>query len=1158
MSIAFDASYYLLAYPDVAAAVVRGQFPNAYTHFVLHGAKELRNPNAQFNAAEYAGMNPDVANAVAAGTITNVWDHYVTFGIAENRAPSLALKDFDAASYLAIHTDVAAAVTAGTFKSAIDHYLLNGQAEGRTWGENVALTNGTDKLVANKFVAGLVYTPGGNDRINSLQDEDELTGIGTNPTLTATLGNANDNGGPVITPILKGIETVNVAFTGSNGVGGAATAVDTLDLQDSTGLTKAVNITRITTDAADVTIRNLTSVPAELSVTNTHAPATAVNFTFLASATAGTADATKLTLSNVQTTTLKVGATDNSTGVETINLVSNGAAANRVGTLDAKDLVTLNITGAQNLAIGTINDRNVGKLTTIDGSTATGNLNLTIDTDLNTDIRATNGTGKAIDFTLKTGSGNDVLNVTAVGLIGNAADAINLGSGDDTVNFVSGESTAWTDEKSSAAFAGVEAINVARIGNSAVALTDLTLDLSRFTADADKSQTITLSNGGDEDDDTASFILNNASAEQAVAIRLTHSNDTNNDLVDNAVSVNLKTASGASDTVGLTIVDGLNSQPRFNFELTAGGVTDATRVENVTITDSDTESNTVKLTHGDAALGHTGTITLKGGRAGDFLNLDWSENAQRRDDDGIAPTLGVDGKGFANTVGSNTGALIAAVINAEDYVGDVIVRVSSTPAAISAVGAQTIKMGSGNDFVIFDILNGDTRAGLTISDTVSGGAGSDTLAIGGGVAINLGASEWTNVSGFETIRLLGNGASYTLALTDQLITQNAADGKILNIVNDNDPANDAAKGGDTAGVGVLSRAIIDARALAVGLNINYNGEEGAARTTDRFLFVDRNINATAVIDGGATNNDPSVNDPANDDILEVYNAAVISTGDLANIKNVGTIQLINDLATSQNFTVQLNDTVVDAMVNSYHTSTAAESETLTIRATDNGLVTGANAVLNLEAGDLTARSNVVVIGGAGADTIVLGGGADSIYGGVGNDTISSGAGNDTIYGDAGVDTITTGAGSDSIVFIDNLATSADADMITDFTVGAGGDKIVVVVSDFAGAILSALTNNLVDIAGAADNSVIIDTANTGYADFAAAEAAVQAANAGTDDYLLAFYNTTSGYVELWADADSATVGSGVLVASFTNANDVATALTFLTGLVSSNFEFVSI
>lgn len=69
--------------------------------------------------------------------------------------------------------------------------------------------------------------------------------------------------------------------------------------------------------------------------------------------------------------------------------------------------------------------------------------------------------------------------------------------------------------------------------------------------------------------------------------------------------------------------------------------------------------------------------------------------------------------------------------------------------------------------MIFDKVT-DTRAGLTISDTVTGGAGNDVLVVdGNGVAVTLGASEWTNVSGFETIRLIGNGTAGDTMLAAQ-------------------------------------------------------------------------------------------------------------------------------------------------------------------------------------------------------------------------------------------------------------------------------------------------------------------------------------------------------------------------------------------------------
>ena len=85
-------------------------------------------------------------------------------------------------------------------------------------GETYTLTNGTDVVTANVFNSGLVYVPGGNDRINALQDEDVLTGIAgrTDNTLNVTLGNPNDNGGWTITPYLNNIQNINIDWTGES------------------------------------------------------------------------------------------------------------------------------------------------------------------------------------------------------------------------------------------------------------------------------------------------------------------------------------------------------------------------------------------------------------------------------------------------------------------------------------------------------------------------------------------------------------------------------------------------------------------------------------------------------------------------------------------------------------------------------------------------------------------------------------------------------------------------------------------------------------------------------------------------------------------------------------------------------------------------------
>ncbi|MFZ6659201.1 hypothetical protein, partial [Undibacterium sp. TJN19] len=61
--------------------------------------------------------------------------------------------------------------------------------------------------------------------------------------------------------------------------------------------------------------------------------------------------------------------------------------------------------------------------------------------------------------------------------------------------------------------------------------------------------------------------------------------------------------------------------------------------------------------------------------------------------------------------------LVAGVIDASAELANVTVRVSTNTSAVN--GGQKITMGAGNDTVIFDNIQ-DTRAGLTISDTVAG------------------------------------------------------------------------------------------------------------------------------------------------------------------------------------------------------------------------------------------------------------------------------------------------------------------------------------------------------------------------------------------------------------------------------------------------------
>ena len=79
----FDERFYLMAYPDVRAAIERRQVRDAYTHYQRAGRFEGRFP--RFNEASYLARNPDVAEAVRQRSVRSGYDHWLRTGRFENR-----------------------------------------------------------------------------------------------------------------------------------------------------------------------------------------------------------------------------------------------------------------------------------------------------------------------------------------------------------------------------------------------------------------------------------------------------------------------------------------------------------------------------------------------------------------------------------------------------------------------------------------------------------------------------------------------------------------------------------------------------------------------------------------------------------------------------------------------------------------------------------------------------------------------------------------------------------------------------------------------------------------------------------------------------------------------------------------------------------------
>ena len=1097
-----------------------------YTDLLTSGAATLASIAKQI--VDGAQGN-DVTVLANKATVAQTYTDLVTSLGATYESDDIA----DAQAILDAVDETAASVTEGNAEA-------EAEVASNVEGETFTLTNGTDVETAQVFTSNLVYTPGGDDRINALQDEDILTGQGSNPTLNATIGNANDNGATVITPKLNGIETLNAAFTGSGPL-----AVTDLDLQDATGM-KMANITRVSQAVNTAELGNIVNALESMSVSSSNSnQAGVIEFSYTAGALAG-ANSSALELTNVDLLALNIGQNTSGVGAamgvatqgyETLAVASTGA--NAIGTfnlpMDTDTDGTVTITGTGTLTLGRVanivNAGNAalteavgvhtagtgiaqagGRIAAIDASEYEGDLTLVLDNILDIGKAGTSGVVQNVTVTL--GAGDDTIALyDAV----QAGDTLIGGDGADNLVFYTGSSLA----SSAAEFEASTMLADGSLGGTISLDYDFLPDATGMTV-----RNISAAAGVNVAEAPVTFTLYDMTATQALGLSIQHATTLNNQIVNTVIRAAVK-ANTASDTVGVSIDEGINTDVRGNFTVdttyaAVGAVpgSGTSTFENVTLTDNDSESNSVELNDFGT---HTGTITINGpGVTGTFLNLDVDTagadvTAHTTGADGLAVNVnqgmfGIDTSGngvdlakadwsTGNVV--DVGALAtqvrlgAATIDASGEASDVIVRVSTNAASLT--GAQTITTGAGNDVVIFDMLN-ESHAGLTISDTVNAGEGNDTLVIDGdGVIVSLAASEWTNVSNFETIRLVGNTAaatgttlglnSYNLTLTNDLINSNGTD--LLAIVNDNDQNNDAVVTTLAAAIDTVtieanaeSAVTIDAQDLNASNHFSYNGEEGASRTTDRFIFRDANVNGGNIIDGGAVIQSSSLlatntGSTANADIFEVRNNGIVTIGDLAGISNIGTIVLNNDTGAQTTLNLDIDDATIDRLVNSYHASTIdtiGNIERLTIDAND-GTVIGATggARVVLDATGVTGRTAFTFTDDTVnfvSDIVTV---AASVTGGSHSITFSGNAADtDTIAVTGAPTTVTYVAGAYADTDVSGTVNLNDAGTIT-YTTGAATKTDTVANAD------------VLDISGLSATSVV---SSTGTVSMAGAEASL--------------------------------------------------------------------
>jgi len=880
---------------------------------------------------------------------------------------------------------------------------------------------------------------GSNGTLATLNSSDVLNGGTGTDTLVATLA------GGTTTPTMTGIEKLTIS----------GNATSTLDLVKSTGY-NALESAGTTT--GDLTFANISSTAPSLAVTNT---ALGASFVFTTAAVAGTADTVGLAVENVTTAPLITVS-----GVETINLASNGTTSNSIN-LAATSATKVNVSGANNLTLA-----GVSAATTIDGSAMTGALTATLAVagTLTGGSGADSLTGSSGNDLLTGNDGNDTItagagNDTISGGLGTdrivfataddltPADSVDGGGGTNTMSVsaqdvdtnnaidnpldltglarISNIQTIEVTDVGATTLA--DDINVARIATSVTGIktvADTGANAATFTFNAGSS-TLSLGTGID------SAVLG-AATTLAVAGTGT----------DDALTINRTTshASAVLNAQALTI-NGFET-------VTIGTGSGSTGQNTGAIGWSPTTADgavTLKVT-GSAAL-TTGVITPVG--AG-LLTIDGSGMTARAAGTATLTTVAPVSTGTVKIIGSGGDDVLVGDVDSKNTItgglgNDAITGGSANDSLSGGDGKDTITSGAGNDYLDGGAGN-DTivvSSYLTTTDTIDGGGGAaDILSATSAVLVD--TNTYTTISNIEQITVSDNLGGNIIASQIQagLSQVNLAGTAVArSITFESGVAGTVQAAVDIAG----TLTVISAGTGTTDQITIANSSDAANVTNGRELVatgVETLVINTTTATGGTSQTAGTITiSPtmlAGGETLRVTGdgdfvaTAVSSAGtglltiDASGITDViGTSFTIGAPTLGTGSTVSITGSAGNDLI-----ATGAYASTV-VGGAGNDSITGGSASDNLS----SASGDNTIVGGGGNDTLTGGTGNDAITGNTGNDLISAGEGNNTIAGGGGRDTITAGDGNDSItggIGIDNITAGGGDDTIA----GGGGNDTI--------------------------------------------------------------------------------------------------------------------
>lgn len=397
---------------------------------------------ANYKALVVAVYEYATADEVAALTNRQEVSQYFSTSMQNN--PSGSVPSFNTAQYNAgwasISTVTKDPATVTTAKASVDQYV----ATTGSVGNSIVLTPDVDIKSGNQFLAPPIAGSAGGV-LNSFTSGDQLTGTGTNPTLTI-LWQQNTAGIDTVQPsLLRDVSTLNATLVGENLtiLSTFVTGLKTVNINDTTGAATGEGLK----------MTNLQSALETISISRSFTGADHT-FTIADAALAGTEDALAIKLNQVVpggfpgfNTALNVSNLAGTGGYEKVSVNSTGFD-NTIEMAGVAGLNSLTITGDKTLTLADTNPLPLisslaNTVTLVDASafnadltvtevTPTGNLEfkggLKVDTFT---LNANAGSHK-----LSGGTGKDNLTVTGTNTV-----EVSGGDDDDRITFTDGFTT---------------------------------------------------------------------------------------------------------------------------------------------------------------------------------------------------------------------------------------------------------------------------------------------------------------------------------------------------------------------------------------------------------------------------------------------------------------------------------------------------------------------------------------------------------------------------------------------------------------------------------------------------------------------------------------------------------------------------------------------